>query len=121
MIQIADASEAPRRGSRARPGRPMLRWVVIGLMVSTSQGCGIPSDDFVRREFERGQPGCVVVEVFSTEGDASTVYKRIRYRRRGSLVVYETEWGYQEAKPTWRRFHPAGPVGNLCAENEVGR
>jgi hypothetical protein len=72
----------------------------------------------VAAAFKAENPAFVVIEVSSGEGDGSTVYKHIKYRRPGSAVACEVVWGYQEAEPSWRVFHRSQPrpTGPACEE-----
>lgn len=65
----------------------------------------------MKTTFQRENPTFTVTSVASREGDGSTVYKHIRYRRPGSESDCEVVWGYQEAKPEWRVFYKGEPAG----------
>lgn len=90
--------------------------VLITVLSSLAAGCGMPTDEHVRRAFIRENPTVTVTDVASGEGDGGTVYKHIRYRLPGKTQECEVVWGYQEAEPEWRVFDKSesGLVGTLC-------
>jgi hypothetical protein len=81
-------------------------------------GCGHPTNEEVAADFLREHPTYRVIEVGPGEGDGSTVYMHIRFRRPGQVVDCEVEWGYQQAEPKWRIFHKSVPreAGTGCAD-----
>jgi hypothetical protein len=70
--------------------------------------CGLPSDEKVRADFLRENPGCEVTSVVSGEGDADHVYKYIHFQSENGAC--EVEWGYRRAEPEWQVFHRGVPL-----------
>lgn len=86
---------------------------LLGVVVAA---CGAPKDEQVKAAFLRENPAYTVTAVTLGEGDGSTVYKHIRYRRPGSDIVCEVVWGYQQADREWRIFYKGEPglAGTVC-------
>jgi len=79
------------------------------VLVAAAFGCGMPRDSDVAATFRAQHPAFEVIDVASGEGDGSTVYKHIKYRRPGGTTECEVVWGYQQAEPEWRIFYRSRP------------
>jgi hypothetical protein len=96
-----------------------LRLATATLVIFSAIGtgaCGFPKDEDVTAAFLKENPTVTVTDVGSGEGDGGTVYKHIRYIRRGTTTECEVVWGYQQAEPTWRIFYKSEPglAGTMC-------
>lgn len=96
--------------------RSRLSAMLIVIFAVAAGACGFPKDVEIAAAFVQENPTFTVTGVSSGEGDGSTVYRHIRYRRPSSAVECEVVWGYQEAARTWRVFHKgeAGLAGTVC-------
>lgn len=81
----------------------LLGFCVLGLL-----GC-IPSDfpdhEMVSAAFSAEHPTYTVLSVGLGEGDFSSAYFHIRYRKPGDQAVHEDVWQYLEAGEEWRLTH----------------
>ena len=72
-------------------------------------GCGERPD--VARDLATAVPGATLVSADPGEGDASSVYYRVRYRAPGDTSLVTEEWRYQKsADGAWVR-RANGPGG----------
>lgn len=79
--------------------------VLLGVLLLLA-GCGGPTDQRVKAAFEQGNPGAEVVFVGPGEGDGSSVYYHIKYRRPGDDQVHEDVWQYVKQRDgSWAVTH----------------
>lgn len=84
--------------------RPLLSVILLAVAVVT--GCNVPSEQEVRRDFQRTQPSAEVLDVYVGEGDSDHAYFTIRHRKRGDGVVYKDCWVYSDAnRDQWQVIH----------------
>ena len=84
---------------------PPLVVLLVGLVA-----CAGPRDEDVRVAFAQENPTYSIISVAPGEGDSSTVYMNIRYRRPGTSPECVVTWGYQEKDQGWSIFHKGTPV-----------
>jgi hypothetical protein len=77
--------------------------------------CDQPTVKSVAAAFQKENPDFTITDAGSGEGDSSTVYKHIRYRRPGNKHECEVVWGYQEVKREWKIFDKSEP--HLASRN----
>ena len=65
--------------------------LLVGLLLV---GCGFPSNDEVESAFRREHPSYTVLSVGVGEGDGSSAYYHIKYKKPEDGRVYEDVWQY---------------------------
>ena len=92
----------PLRASRSRQ-------IACLVAILLAPACG-PTHTEVSQEFLAANPGVTIVDVGVGEGDGSTAYMQIRFKRSDRNDICNVEWGYQHTQGQWRLFHKGKPT-----------
>ena len=96
-----------------------LTLVTAAIFSVITAACNGPSDDAIAVAFIKENPTLTVVAIRAGEGDGSTVYKHIRYRKPESASECEVVWGYQEMKREWKVFYKGEPLAVTLVDNGI--
>jgi hypothetical protein len=78
-----------------------MRKILFVLFLATLAGCDIPTQDQVKSDFAKTDPGCTILTVDPGEGDDQHVYIGITYTCKGSEKELFREELYRLENGLW--------------------